>query len=64
VKDLPEVERLGLAALWLRESPSYRYAKHRRPRAGERWDMPRLHISRAASFDQDAGGRYARGRTD
>jgi hypothetical protein len=40
VKDLPEVERLGLAALWLRESPSYRYAKHRRPRAGERWDMP------------------------
>jgi hypothetical protein len=24
----------------VRESSSYRYAKHRRPRADERWDIP------------------------
>jgi hypothetical protein len=39
VDGLSEGERLGLAALWLRESPSYRYAKHNRPRADEPWDM-------------------------
>jgi hypothetical protein len=35
-----EVERLGLAALRLRESENYRAAKRNRPRAGEQWDMP------------------------
>ena len=38
---LTEVERLGLAGLWLRESPSYRYTKRRRRRDGEPWDMPK-----------------------
>jgi hypothetical protein len=37
---LDEVERLGLAALRLRESQEYRAAKQDRPRAGEPWDMP------------------------
>jgi len=37
---LDEVERLGLAALRLRESEDYRAAKRNRPRAGEHWDMP------------------------
>jgi hypothetical protein len=40
MRDLAETERLGLAALWLRDSAGYRYAKHSRPRAGEPWDMP------------------------
>ncbi len=35
-----EAERLGLAALQLRESEDYRTAKRNRPRAGEAWDMP------------------------
>jgi FG-GAP-like repeat len=38
--ELTEVERLGLAALRLRESGEYRAAKENRPRAGEDWDMP------------------------
>jgi hypothetical protein len=38
--DLSETERLGLAALQLRESESYQYAKRHRPRSGEQWDMP------------------------
>jgi hypothetical protein len=37
---LDEVERLGLAALRLRESADYRAAKQNRPRAAEAWDMP------------------------
>src|SRR5262249_41428000 len=37
---LNEVERLGLAALRLRESQPYRDAKRNRPRAGQQWDMP------------------------
>jgi hypothetical protein len=37
--DLTEVERLGLAALDLRESAAYRTAKDNRPRQGEQWDM-------------------------
>src|SRR5262252_8725716 len=37
---LSEVEQLGLAALRLRESESYRAVKRNRPRAGEPWDMP------------------------
>src|SRR4051794_39325648 len=37
--DLTEVERLGLAALDLRESAAYREAKQNRPRQGEQWDM-------------------------
>jgi hypothetical protein len=36
---LDEVERLGLAALRLRESDAYRAAKRHRPRAGDVWDM-------------------------
>jgi hypothetical protein len=39
VAGLGEVERLGLAGLWLRESAAFQYAKHRRPRADEDWDM-------------------------
>jgi hypothetical protein len=38
-RDLDEVERLGLAALRLRESAEYRAAKRDRPRDGEPWDM-------------------------
>ncbi len=38
--ELTEVERLGLAALRLRESRAFRTAKRNRPRAGESWDMP------------------------
>jgi hypothetical protein len=38
--DLAEVERLGLAALLLRESRDYVGIKENRPRAGEDWDMP------------------------
>jgi len=38
--DLSEVERLGLAALRLRESAPYQQEKASRPRAGEDWDMP------------------------
>ena len=34
------VERLGLAALELRESEEFRAAKRNRPRNGEEWDMP------------------------
>jgi hypothetical protein len=37
--DLDEVERLGLAALRLRESDEYRAAKLNRPRDGEPWEM-------------------------
>jgi hypothetical protein len=37
---LGELERLGLAALRLRESEEFRKAKENRPRAGEDWDMP------------------------
>jgi hypothetical protein len=37
---LDEVERLGLAALRLRESAEYRSAKQNRPRADAAWDMP------------------------
>ncbi|WP_208870674.1 FG-GAP-like repeat-containing protein [Streptomyces aquilus] len=37
---LTEVERLGLAALRLRESTAYRTAKARRLRDAEPWDMP------------------------
>jgi hypothetical protein len=37
---LTDVERLGLAALQLRESREFRTAKQNRPRAGELWDMP------------------------
>jgi hypothetical protein len=37
---LNEIERLGLAALRLRESEDYGAAKRSRPRAGEPWDMP------------------------
>jgi len=37
---LSEVEQLGVAALRLRESESYRTAKQNRPRADEDWDMP------------------------
>jgi hypothetical protein len=37
---LGEVERLGLAALRLRESEEFRKAKENRPRTGEDWDMP------------------------
>src|SRR5215210_7659073 len=37
---LTEVERLGLAALRLRESREFRTTKQNRPRAGELWDMP------------------------
>jgi FG-GAP-like repeat len=37
---LGEVERLGLAALRLRESEEFRRAKENRPRKGEEWDMP------------------------
>jgi hypothetical protein len=36
---LTEVERLGLAALRLRESRKFRTAKQNRPRSGELWDM-------------------------
>jgi len=36
---LSELERMGLAALQLRESAQYRSVKQNRPRAGERWDM-------------------------
>jgi hypothetical protein len=36
---LGELERLGLAALQLRESEEFRSAKLRRPRNGELWDM-------------------------
>jgi hypothetical protein len=38
--DLTEVERLGLAALRLRESAPYQQEKASRSRAGEDWDMP------------------------
>jgi hypothetical protein len=38
--DLTEVERLGLAALRLRESAPYQQEKANRSRAGEDWDMP------------------------
>jgi FG-GAP-like repeat len=37
---LTEVERLGLAALRLRESREFRTAKRNRPRADQLWDMP------------------------
>ena len=37
--DLDETERLGLAALRLRESDEYRAAKLSRPRDGEPWEM-------------------------
>ncbi len=37
--ELDETERLGLAALQLRESDEYRDAKLRRPRDGEPWEM-------------------------
>jgi hypothetical protein len=37
---LTDVERLGLAALRLRESREFRTIKQNRPRAGELWDMP------------------------
>jgi hypothetical protein len=37
---LTEVERLGLAALRLRESREFRTAKRNRPRPGQLWDMP------------------------
>jgi hypothetical protein len=37
---LGHVERLGLAALRLRESEEFRAAKRKRPRSGEEWDMP------------------------
>jgi hypothetical protein len=37
---LGEAERLGLAALRLRESEEFRAAKRARPRSGEEWDMP------------------------
>jgi hypothetical protein len=37
---LNEVERLGLAALRLRESDEYLAVKQARPRPGESWDMP------------------------
>ena len=36
--DLGEVERLGLAALELRESEDFKRIKRNRPRAGEAWD--------------------------
>jgi hypothetical protein len=36
--DLGEVERLGLAALQLRESEDFKRIKRNRPRAGEAWD--------------------------
>ncbi len=36
---LTEVERMGLAALRLRDSAEYRNAKQNRPRKGEPWDM-------------------------
>ena len=39
--DLDEIERLGLAALQLRESEDFRTAKEQRPRQEETWDMPR-----------------------
>ncbi|SFK24770.1 RICIN domain-containing protein [Streptomyces pini] len=38
--DLSETERLGLAALRLRQSEEYRATKSARPRDGEDWDMP------------------------
>ncbi len=38
--DLSDVERLGLAALQLRESQEYRTEKANRSRAGQEWDMP------------------------
>ncbi|MEU0878227.1 FG-GAP-like repeat-containing protein [Lentzea sp. NPDC005914] len=38
--DLSDTERLGIAALRLRESAGYVEAKQSRPRAGEEWDMP------------------------
>ncbi|MFF8375208.1 RICIN domain-containing protein [Streptomyces sp. NPDC015661] len=37
---LKDVEKLGLAALRLRQSEGFIAAKADRPRAGERWDMP------------------------
>ena len=40
MEGLGELEKLGLAALMLRESPEYREMKANRPRAGEEWDMP------------------------
>src|SRR4051812_27506750 len=36
--DLGEVERLGLAALELRESEDFKRIKRNRPRAGEPWE--------------------------
>jgi hypothetical protein len=38
--DLTDTERLGIAALRMRESADYVEAKRNRPRAGEEWDMP------------------------
>jgi hypothetical protein len=39
-ENLNEVERLGLAALRLRESDEFKAAKRNRPRDGDQWDMP------------------------
>ncbi len=38
--DLTDTERMGLAALQLRDSAEYQTAKRNRPRAGDNWDMP------------------------
>jgi hypothetical protein len=40
LEDLDELERLGLAALRLRESEGYLNAKRYRPRDGEPWNIP------------------------
>jgi hypothetical protein len=64
VESLTEVERLGLAALWLRESSSYRYAKHNRPRADERWDMPScISVVPRPSIEARAVGALSAGPT-
>ncbi len=61
---LNSVERLGLDALWLRQSPSFRLAKQTRPRAGESWDMHRcVSIGRVPENRSMAVGAQAAGPT-
>ena len=59
---LTETERLGVAALRLRQSAEYAEAKQRRPRQGEEWDMRGGCTAVAeAAGPQDAGAPVPRG---
>jgi hypothetical protein len=61
--DLDETERLGLAALRLRESDEYRAAKLSRPRDGEPWEMTDCTSVEPPPSRPAPGARAARGPT-